>query len=185
MKENIRKLKLELKELASQIKTKKKQRSKENGGFVSGLLELRVAYRHKHVAYSLARGRNLEQVDSGEGLSMKRVEWLLDAMKNNDKTRLYVVVNSSLSPAQQAVQGGHAVAAFLKKYPYTQWSNGYLIYKKDDYVWNGNLRAASYCLKDEVNQYAEFIEPDMDNKVTAYAAFGPDVEFVLSRCKLV
>ena len=188
MKNQIKKMKLELKELARQIKEKKSQRKNKelnNGcGYIPGLAEMRVAYRHKHVAYSLARGRKLEQIDSGEGLNTKDVEWIINSMKDNENTRLYVVVSDKLSPSQQAVQGGHAVAAFLKKYPHTQWCNGYLIYKKDSPYGSGNLHSP-YRLRSGVNQYAEFMEPDIGNKVTAYACFGPDAESALSRYKLL
>lgn len=179
MKTQIQKMKQELKELARQIKETKKLRNKDNGGYVYGLLEMRQAFRHKHVAYCLVRGRILEQCDSGYKLDMDKVNWIIDSMKPDSKLKLYVVVNGRLPISQQAVQAGHAVAEFLRKYPNTQWSNGYLIYLKDEPSnWKGeegNMKAHFY-LKHGINQYAEFIEPDLDNKVTAYVCFGPDVE---------
>lgn len=184
MKNQITKMKLELKELANQIREKKTHRKDRNSdgtpgcGSPIGLYELRIAYRHRHVAYCLIRGRLLEQCDSGYKLDMDQVNWIISSMKPDSKSKLYVVVNAKLSISQQAVQSGHAVAEFMRKHPYTQWSNGYLIYLKDEPVrWKGeegNMKAYSYIKYG--NQYAEFIEPDLDNKVTAYACFGPYVE---------
>jgi len=185
MKTQIAKMKQELKALARQIRENKKLRSAENNGYVHGLLEMRQAFRHKHVAYCLTRGKTLEQCDSGYKLDMDKVNWIIDSMKQDSKLKLYVVVNGRLPVSQQAVQSGHAVAEFLRKYPNTQWSNGYLIYLKDEpTTWpkeqEGNMRV-DYGLKLGINQYAEFIEPDLDNKVTAYACFGPNVENYMKR----
>jgi hypothetical protein len=176
MKNQIKKMKQELKSLAKEIREKKNLRSKENNGFVPALFELRIAFRHKHVAYCLARGRTLEQVDSGKHLNMDYVNWVLASMKEDSKEKLYVVVNDKLSPSQQAVQAGHAVAEFLKKHPHTQWDNGYLIYLKDKCGYQDNMRGPWQVLNSLTNSYAEFVEPDVGNKVTAYACFGPDVE---------
>ena len=179
-------MKLELKELARQIRTLKSKRKDRNAdgtpgsGYVYGLAEASNAYRHKHVAYCLVRGKKLEQCDSGYKLDMDKVNWIMESMKPDSKLKLYVVVNGRLTASQQAVQAGHAVAEFLRKYPNTQWSNGYLIYLKDEPmktfpVEAGGNMGCSYWLKTK-SEYAEFIEPDLDNKVTAYAIFGQEVE---------
>jgi hypothetical protein len=42
-----------------------------------------------------------------------------------------------------------------------------------------------YVLKYGLSQYAEFVEPDQNNKVTAYDVFGPEAGDVLKACKLV
>lgn len=188
MKEQIAKMKQELKDLARQIKVKKSQRKNKDitggSGHVPGLHELRVAFRHKHVAYCLVRGRKLEQFDSGKNLNMKWVDWIMSSMNPESKDKLYVIVNEKLSLSQQAVQGGHALAEFLRKNPYTQWQNGYLIYLKQPPAHDGNMRPY-YVLKYGLSQYAEFVEPDQDNKITAYAVFGPEAEEILKSCKLV
>lgn len=192
MKEQIRKMKLELKEMAHQIRELKKQRKNKDitggTGQVPGLDGLRYSYRHKHVAYCLVRGRTMEQCDSGVGLDMETVEWIMRTMQPESKEKLYVVVNEKLHPSQQAVQAGHAVAEFLRKNPHTQWANGHLIYlkdaprdwgtKKDEMVdhWG-----ASYGICDK----AEFIEPDLGYKITAYAIFSPTAEKRLKNLKLV
>jgi|GEM_PF-2020674 len=183
MKEQIKKLKLELKELAKQIKEKKSQRKSSSCGYVSGLHEARVAFRHKHVAYCLARGRTLEQVDKGERLNMDHVQWYMDSMKPESKKKLYAVVSDKLTPSQQAVQAGHAVAEFLKKNPHTQWDNGYLIYLTEAPGFDGNMRGYRWMVGS--HQYAEFVEPDLGNKITAYALFGPEAERILQRHKLL
>ena len=188
MKTQIQKMKLELKELARQIKEKKSQRKNKEitggSGLVPGLLELRSEFRHKHVAYSIARGRNIEQCDSQNRLNLDWVKWILRSMNPESKEKLYVVVNDKLHPSQQAVQAGHAVAEFLRKNPNTQWSNGHLIYLKEAPGHEGNMRAY-WPLKYGFSQYAEFVEPDVGNKVTAYACFNPEAERLLKNHKLV
>jgi hypothetical protein len=177
MKEQIKSLKLNLKEIAHTIKNQKTLRKKSHphhdkykGDYP--LLRLREEYRHKHVAYCLTRGRTIEQVDGGKGLDMERVNWIVKTMQPDSREKLYVVVNDSLTPSQQAVQSAHAVAEFMKNNPYSMWRNGYLIllkdkpnYSKDMFGW-----VSGHC------EYAEFREPDLENKVTAYAIFGKDAE---------
>lgn len=190
MKEQILKMKLELKELARQIKDKKKQRKNKDitggTGQVPGLESARYSYRHKHVAYCLVRGKKLEQCDSGKGLDMETVEWIMRTMSPESKEKLYIVVSDKLHPSQQAVQAGHAVAEFLRKNPYTQWANGHLIYLKDapSTYANGDMKPG-WGMRYGVSQYAEFIEPDLGHKITAYASFGPLAEKHLKNLKLV
>lgn len=190
MKEQILKMKLELKELARQIKDKKKQRKNKDitggTGQVPGLDNARWAYRHKHVAYCLVRGKTLEQCDSGVGLDKETVDWIIRTMQPESKEKLYVVVSDKLHPSQQAVQAGHAVAEFLRKNPYTQWANGHLIYLKDaPNKYAADNMYPGWGMKYGVSQYAEFVEPDLNNKVTAYASFGPLAEKHLKNLKLV
>jgi hypothetical protein len=186
MKEQIRALKLNLKEIAKEIKNQKKVRKlhhphhdKYKGDY--NLLCLRSEFRHKHVAYCIARGRDVEKVDGGNRLDMERVNWILKTMQPDSKEKLYVVVNETLSPSQQAVQSAHAVASFLKKYPHTMWQNGYLVLLKDRPRSDGNMRGYVY----GNHEYAEFVEPDFDNKVTAYACFGKEIERLMKNYKLV
>lgn len=188
MKEQIRALKLNLKQIAKQIKNQKKVRklkhphhNKYIGDYQ--LMSLRDEYRYKHIAYCLARGRKIEQVDSGKKLDMDRISWILKTMQPNSKEKLYVVVNETLTPAQQAVQSAHAVAEFMRKNPYTMWQNGYLILLKDQPRYNGNM--VNFGWARASGEYAEFVEPDLGNKVTAYACFGPHAEQSLKNHKLV
>ena len=177
MKEQIKSLKLNLKEIAKQIKNQKKVRKKSHphhdkylGDYA--LLCLREEFRHKHVAYCIVRGRDLECIDSGKGLNMDRVNWIIKTMQPESKEKLYVVVNENLSPSQQAVQSAHAVAAFTQKFPYTMWRNGYLVLLKDKPNYGGDMYGfvSGHC------EYANFREPDLGNKVTAYAVFGEAAE---------
>lgn len=177
MKTKIRALKLNLKELAQQIRNNKVLRKKSHphhekyvGDYA--LLRLREEYRYKHVAYCLVRGRTIEQVDTGK-LDMDRVNYILKTIQPDSREKLYVIVNEALTPSQQAVQSAHAVAEFLRKYPNTMWSNGYLILLKDKPNREGNMKVwvGGHC------ESAEFVEPDLDNKVTACAVFGQHAEY--------
>ena len=80
---------------------------------------------------------------------------------------LYVLVRKDLAKSSQAVQAGHAVAQFLLDHG-TIWRNGTLVYLS---VPNEThlLR-----LKDSMmgKPLAEFVEPDLDNQLTAIAILG-------------
>ena len=177
MKEQIRALKLNLKEIAQQIRNQKVLRKKlhpHHDKYVGDykLYSLRDEFRYKHVAYCLARGRNIEQIDRGLNLDLDRVNWILKAMQPDSKEKLYVVVNETLSISQQAVQSAHAVAEFMRQNPHTIWRNGYLVLLKDRPGFKGDMHG----YKPQGCEFASFVEPDLDNKVTAYALFGPCVE---------
>jgi len=78
------------------------------------------------------------------------------------KKKLYALVDKNLSRSQQAVQAAHAVAQYLLENPDTEWANGTLV-----------------LLKTEINEfipYADsyFMEPDMNNKITALTFLGND-----------
>ena len=181
MKSQIQALKRDLKSLSSQITALKATRKTCQFGYVPGLSQAQYLFRHKHIAYCLMRGRTMEQIENsnriGNAPDMKFVEWIMESMKSESSAKLYVVVQSDLSKAQQAVQAGHAVAEFLKTNPNTLWSNGTLVYlKQKDLNW-------LYGIKNY--EWAEFREPDLGNQVTAVAAFGPDVSQRLSRLEMV
>jgi hypothetical protein len=78
---------------------------------------------------------------------------------------LYVLVRKDLSPEQQAVQAGHAVAEhLLNGY---RWPNGTLIYLG---VKNQNtLRRWRDKLNDLNIPFSVFREPDIGNEITALA----------------
>ena len=77
--------------------------------------------------------------------------------------KLYVLVDSRLSRQHKAVQAGHAVAAYLKAYPDTEWTNGTLVYlKSEDIEFD-----AQFC-------DAVWKEPYWKDKLTAAACLGRD-----------
>lgn len=177
MKTQIAKLKQDLKGIAKTIRQQKKLRKPSHPYHEKYLGNYRVdqlsiEYRHKHVAYCLARGRTLEQIDSGVGLDMDYISWLREVINPESKEKLYVVVNQKLSAAQQAVQSAHAVAEFMKQNPHTLWTNGYLILLKDTPTSTDNMWCYAI-MKDFRHDSASFVEPDVGNKTTAYATFGP------------
>ena len=63
MRTRILALKKDLKETASEIRKQKSERCADNHGFVYGLQKNQRDYRIKHIAYCLARGRTMEQIE--------------------------------------------------------------------------------------------------------------------------
>ena len=82
--------------------------------------------------------------------------------------KLYVIVRKDLSTSQQAVQAGHAVAAFLLHGQFfRRWRNETLIYlgvKGLHQLENLKHKLDCYDIP-----YVEFREPDIGNEVTAIA----------------
>ena len=93
------------------------------------------------------------------------------------KNKLYILIDQNLDPIYGAVQGGHAVAEWLiehgqierqssgRKY-HNIWNNEYLIYLKADLEDIQNNYLELYAAKDEETL---FLEPDLDDKLTAIA----------------
>lgn len=82
--------------------------------------------------------------------------------------KLYVIVRKDLSTSQQAVQAGHAVAAFLLDgLFFRRWNNETLIYLGV----KGLTQLENLKRKLDFNgiHYTEFREPDIGNQVTAIA----------------
>ena len=89
-------------------------------------------------------------------------------MKNKPH-KLYVVVRNDLSPSQQAVQAGHALAEYLKCNPDTEWDNGTLVYLVvDEY----RLENCILKLRKRNIDWVEFYEPDIGNQLTAIASLN-------------
>lgn len=82
--------------------------------------------------------------------------------------KLYIVVRKDLSISQQAVQAGHAVAEFCLRGPKSFWSNGILVYLGVD--GKKQLSRLQQKLDIEDISYVKFIEPDLNNEVTAIAS---------------
>ncbi len=77
--------------------------------------------------------------------------------------RLYVIIDESLQPVYGCVQGGHAVAQYLLEFGQESWENEYLIYLY------GDTEYWKYVLTMRGMKFAEFHEPDLDDKLTALA----------------
>ena len=88
--------------------------------------------------------------------------------------KLYVLVRKDMTPSQQAVQGGHAVAEFLLRCSQS-WSNETLIYLGV----KGELQLKKWIHKlSHINvKFASWREPDMDNQVTAIATCADESMF--------
>lgn len=83
---------------------------------------------------------------------------------------LKIVTLRDLSPSQQAVQGGHALAEFLLHNRATKWRNGTLIYLG---VKNGmQLMKLMYTLNCDKEYFVTWREPDLDNQITALATMS-------------
>lgn len=85
----------------------------------------------------------------------------------------------------QAVQAGHAVAQYMLDYPDT-WRNQTLIYLRvtdleDLDLWNARVAELGHETK-----FACFIEPDMDDQMTAMAVLSkPEVDELFCRMRLI
>lgn len=83
------------------------------------------------------------------------------------KKALFVVTDSNLNNSvYQCVQGSHAVAQYLLENEDSDWNNGYLIF-----LQSSNLNKVIAKLEDSDLSYTIFREPDLDDKITAIAAY--------------
>ena len=81
--------------------------------------------------------------------------------------KLYVLVRKDLTKSQQAVQGGHALAEYLLRGPFTLWGNGMLVYlgvrnESELMEWEHRIRGGG-------DKPVPFFEPDLANSMTAFA----------------
>lgn len=86
---------------------------------------------------------------------------------------LYILTDSNLELPYRAVQGGHAVAQWLLENPGQAWNNETLIYVESPTI----MEAHMYKLDRSGIEYTTFREPDLDNRVTAIAAYTDDKFF--------
>lgn len=84
--------------------------------------------------------------------------------------KMYVIVRTDIPVAQQAVQGGHALAEHILGFPHSGWNNGTLVYLgvPHEYRLNRIADKLQFLGIDAVI----WREPDMDNEATAIAACG-------------
>ena len=108
-------------------------------------------------------------------------------MKTNqiDYPKLRIVTHRDLNIAQQAVQLGHAGISFQHEHPEIakDWhtSSNYLIFLSTDNE-NSLIQLIEKC-KERNLSYTVFIEPDLNNAVTA-VAIGPSEEARKITCSL-
>ena len=89
--------------------------------------------------------------------------------------KMYVLVRKDLGPSYAAVQAGHALAEFMiysrRIYEHDDWRNGTLIYlgvKDQNELLDWLIKA------DEIADTEYFVEPDIGNQTTAFAALDYD-----------
>lgn len=84
--------------------------------------------------------------------------------------KMYVLARADMSPINQAVQSGHAVAEYMKHFYYrTIWRNGVLVYlsvpnESTLNQWEAKLKAADI-------DFATFVEPDWGDPTKTALAF--------------
>lgn len=93
--------------------------------------------------------------------------------------KMYVLIRRDLTKAQQAVQGGHALAEFLLNHT-SSWKNGTLIYlgMRNEL----QLKKWIYKLGKLDVDVAVWREPDMNNEITAIAAYSEEKVFKNLNC---
>lgn len=102
-----------------------------------------------------------------------------------ENSKLYVVTRADLSIGQQAVQGMHAIVAFIVRHPWTalKWyleSNTLAFVTAPDEFGLGVLLSQA---NDERIEAAGFREPDRNNELTAIA-IGPRGKHLTSTLSL-
>jgi len=80
--------------------------------------------------------------------------------------KLYVITHKDLTPSQQAVQAGHALAEYLLKRPRdSKWNNGTLVYLGVENKFE--LEKLIYKFETRNIKWIGFTEPDLNNEITA------------------
>lgn len=85
--------------------------------------------------------------------------------------KMYVLVRNDLSKTYQMVQGAHALAQFALKYPkeFSEWGNSTIVFLGIRNLIE--MRIWMRKLFDEDKICIGFMEPDLDNQITAIACF--------------
>lgn len=88
--------------------------------------------------------------------------------------KLYVLVRKDLTISQQAVQAGHAVAEFCRKFPNSEWGYSTLVYLgAEDKLELANWLDVFNLYGDE--EVAEYREEYYNNELTAIAVLGSEL----------
>ena len=91
--------------------------------------------------------------------------------------KLYILVSDKLNPIYGAIQGGHAIAQFLIEYPNSEWQNNTVVYLSCDIdKFLSKQKKRHQLLKDEL--HCVFMEPDLDNQITAIACYKIPQKYV-------
>lgn len=95
--------------------------------------------------------------------------------------KLYILIRSDISPEQQAVQAGHAVATFALQYPRSDWKNNKLIYLQVRDHESIPFWMSTILQNSEKKPFmGVWRDPDFyDNQEVALFAYGEDVERVV------
>lgn len=84
---------------------------------------------------------------------------------------MYVLVRNDLTPSQQAVQAGHALAEYCLRCPEAKdWNNHTLIYLS---TTKENLQMLCEKYQQRLKHVVAFREPDINNELTAIAFLEP------------
>jgi peptidyl-tRNA hydrolase len=93
--------------------------------------------------------------------------------------KMYVLVRTDIKRGQSsyypAVQGGHALAAYLINFKNCEWKNEDLIYLNAK--TEKNLKKWSLKLSCMGIPFSEFREPDLNNEITSIASYTDDYIF--------
>ncbi|MCK9556081.1 hypothetical protein M0R19_08265 [Candidatus Pacearchaeota archaeon] len=88
--------------------------------------------------------------------------------------KMYVLVREDLDEVYRFIQAGHAIAEFILKHEdiARKWNNQYLIYVKV----KDELRIKDWEYKLKLNdvEFEKFLEPDIENQLTAIAFVSDD-----------
>jgi hypothetical protein len=75
MKTKIKQYKQELKDLAKEIRRQKSTRKEVSNGYVWGLQSNQLAFRYKHIAYCMLRGRKYEEIEQPTKQVLNKYDW--------------------------------------------------------------------------------------------------------------
>jgi len=159
-------------------------------GNVESLDELREQARCLNIARGLLRGLKLEQIEATPRLStgskMEQYQYELIVKRAlaliTDDFPIYVAVNTAIgmTPEQQAVQAGHALASLVQGVRNLPWDADKSVLKYMDgsmlfgpAAANFASNVTKFALENPASTWCYFTEPDLGDRVTAVAIYAP------------